>query len=153
MTTTMTSPTTKAHRILIVALLAACATGAACNSDSGARDAGGGSGGGGSGGTGGGASGACAGTLNGSCKLNATLAECYEYSALPDSAAVAAIESMCVEDGRGTWTDGAPCNRAGALGGCRQMQDPACLVEWRFMGAAADLMADCADRMDTWVNP
>jgi hypothetical protein len=153
MTMTTASPTAKAQSILIAALLAACAYGAACNGSNGARDAGGGSGGGGSGGTGGSPTGACAGTLNGSCKLNAALAECYEYYALPNSGAVATIESMCVEDGRGTWTDGAPCNRTAAIGGCRQMQDPACLVEWRFQGDATDLMSDCVADGDTWISP
>ena len=151
---TMTSPTTKASCILIVALLAAGAYGAGCNDSRDMRDAGGGTGGGGgSGGTGGGPAGACAGTLNGSCKLNSTLGDCREYYGLPDSAAVALTESMCVEDGTGTWTVGAPCNRTGAIGGCRQMQDPDCVVSWAFRGTADDLMIDCADRMGTWVNP
>jgi hypothetical protein len=150
----MTSPTTTAHRILLVAMLAAGAYGAACNSSGRSSDAGGGTSGGGSGGTGGNPNSACAGTLNGSCRFNSTLGDCRDYYGLPDTGAVAAIEAMCEEDATGTWTAGAACSRTGVLGGCAQTQGGPCLVWWTYTGSTVDeLMSACADDMGTWVNP
>ena len=135
-----------ANRVLIAALLAACAPGVACNDSKGSRDAGGTSGTGGSP-----TSTACPGTLNGSCRYTGG-ETCIDFTGLPDSATVAMAEATCVEDGKGTWAETA-CTHTGALGACRAVRGATCEGWWAYAGTLADEMARCADNGDIWVSP
>ena len=100
----------------------------------------------------GGLGGSCTAAIQGSCRNQMALF-CSEYGGVPAATLTALMEQCTADaDAPGAWST-AGCAHAGAVGGCRVMQEGACVAVWLYVGTAADGMTACAEQGGTWVNP
>ncbi len=91
-------------------------------------------------------------SVQASCDHRATGATtCLDYQGYPASE-IASQEMMCMTRGE-TWST-APCNRSGAIGGCRYVVGGFTNTYWYYSGDVASLMTSCTSTSDaTWVTP
>jgi hypothetical protein len=104
---------------------------------------------------GGGGERACSGALTGSC-TNGTGLFCVEYAGIPQ-AGVAPLMESCIGDAQdsdpGVWSSTEGCQRAGAVGACKEEQSGTCAAVWFYAGTSADFKPMCASMGGTWVGP